>query len=152
MKREREWKTKIMAQRRATNNPDKKYSTQRIGNKVFGFYNIYKRWDLSWVTVQKIFSILYGYLLEQANKHPTFTPCLILLLRDDALHCTVLIWHLTGVKTGTTVLCWKRSSLDLSLVLIRLLSSKHRLACQSHTNTCMHAAQGALHFLLFLWW
>ncbi len=152
MKREREWKTKIMAQRRATNNPDKKYSTQRIGNKVFGFYNIYKRWDLSWVTVQKIFSILYGYLLEQANK----TPYLYSLSYSStqrwctALHCTYMASHWS--KTGTTVLCWKRSSLDLSLVLIRLLSSKHRLACQSHTNTCMHAAQGALHFLLFLWW
>lgn len=41
-------KTKRMKQRRVTNNPDKKkmeavkYSTQRIGKKVFCFYNIYK--------------------------------------------------------------------------------------------------------------
>ncbi len=83
-----------MAQRRATNNPDKKYSTQRIGNKVFGFYNIYKRWDLSWVTVQKIFSILYGYLLEQANN--TLPLLLVLFFYSEMMHCTAL--YLYGIS------------------------------------------------------
>lgn len=88
------------------------------------------------------------------NRHLLFTPCLILILTDNVLHCTLY----TGIsletallKTGTTVLCWKRSPLELAL--IRSLSSKPRHACQTCTQTHAHTAQGVHRFLLqFLWW